>query len=104
MQQAPTNGHRRRLPADQCGTKRGDRVPPGGRWLARSHRQRADGALVPEFRGVLETDDGATILCEWQGLAVLGGPRPRPRRRGHSANGSAGRLSYARGCRAVVAC
>jgi len=32
---------------------------------------RADGALVPEFRGVLETDDGATILFEWQGLAVL---------------------------------
>src|SRR5215210_9196360 len=33
-----------------------------------------------------------------------GGPYPRPRRRGHSANCSAGRLSYARGCRAVVAC
>jgi hypothetical protein len=34
-------------------------------------RKRADGTLVPEFRGVLETDDGATILFEWQGLAVL---------------------------------
>src|SRR5215212_5521350 len=33
-----------------------------------------------------------------------GGPRPQPRRRGRSANGSAGRQSYARGCRAVVAC
>jgi Protein of unknown function (DUF3237) len=33
-------------------------------------RKRADGALLPEFRGVLETDDGATILFEWQGLAV----------------------------------
>jgi hypothetical protein len=33
-------------------------------------RERMDGALVPEFRGVLETDDGATILFEWQGLAV----------------------------------
>ena len=33
-------------------------------------RKRADGALVPEFRGVLETDDGATVLFEWQGLAV----------------------------------
>jgi len=33
-------------------------------------RERADGALVPEFRGVLETDDGATVLFEWQGLAV----------------------------------
>ena len=35
-------------------------------------RKRSDGALVPEFRGVLETDDGGAILFEWQGLAVLG--------------------------------
>jgi hypothetical protein len=35
-------------------------------------RKRSDGALVPEFRGVLETDDGAVILFEWQGLAALG--------------------------------
>ena len=34
-------------------------------------RRRVDGALVPEFRGVLETDDGAAILFEWAGLAVL---------------------------------
>jgi len=34
-------------------------------------RKRADGALVPEFRGVLETDDGGVVLFEWQGLAVL---------------------------------
>ena len=33
-------------------------------------RKRADGTLVPEFRGVLEADDGAVILFEWQGLAV----------------------------------
>jgi hypothetical protein len=33
-------------------------------------RKRADGALVPEFRGVLEADDGATILFEWNGLAT----------------------------------
>ncbi|MDQ3965081.1 MAG: DUF3237 domain-containing protein [Actinomycetota bacterium] len=26
---------------------------------------------MPEFRGVLKTDDGAAILFEWQGLAVL---------------------------------
>jgi hypothetical protein len=77
MQQAPTNGHRRLLPADQCGTKRGDRVPPGGRWLARSHRQRADGALLPEVRGVLETDNGAVILFECQVLAVLDGSSMR---------------------------
>jgi hypothetical protein len=48
-----------------------------GRLSARSRaanfpRQRTDAALVPKFRGVLETDDGATILFEWQGLAVLG--------------------------------
>ena len=30
-----------------------------------------DGALEPEFRGVLETDDGATILFHWEGLARL---------------------------------
>jgi hypothetical protein len=34
-------------------------------------RRRADGALVSEFRGVLETDDGGAILFEWQGLGVL---------------------------------
>jgi hypothetical protein len=33
-------------------------------------RQRTDGALVPEFRGVLETDDGGVVLFEWQGLAL----------------------------------
>lgn len=30
-------------------------------------RRRADGTLMPDFRGVLETDDGATILFEWHG-------------------------------------
>jgi hypothetical protein len=35
-------------------------------------RRRVDGALVPEFRGVLETDDGASILLRWSGLARLG--------------------------------
>ena len=34
-------------------------------------RRRVDGALEPEFRGVLETDDGATILFHWEGLARL---------------------------------
>jgi len=32
-------------------------------------RRRVDGALTPDFHGVLETDDGATILFSWQGLA-----------------------------------
>ena len=31
-------------------------------------RHRTDGALTPDFRGVLETDDGATILFSWRGL------------------------------------
>lgn len=34
-------------------------------------RHRADGALEPEFRGVLEIDDGASILFHWEGLATL---------------------------------
>jgi Protein of unknown function (DUF3237) len=34
-------------------------------------RRRVDGALEPEFRGVLETDDGGTILFHWEGLATL---------------------------------
>jgi hypothetical protein len=32
-------------------------------------RLRVDGTLTPDFRGVLETDDGATILFSWQGYA-----------------------------------
>jgi hypothetical protein len=40
-------------------------------------RKRADGALVPEFRGVLEPDDGGAILFEWQGLAVRSGAGTR---------------------------
>jgi hypothetical protein len=35
-------------------------------------RRRVDGTLVPEFRGVLETDDGATIMYAWEGYARLG--------------------------------
>ena len=35
-------------------------------------RRRLDGTLVPEFRGVLETDDGATIMYQWEGYARLG--------------------------------
>ena len=34
-------------------------------------RRRADGALEPSFRGVLETDDGAAILFQWEGLATM---------------------------------
>jgi Protein of unknown function (DUF3237) len=35
-------------------------------------RRRTDGTLTPDFRGVLETDDGATILIEWSGFARAG--------------------------------
>lgn len=35
-------------------------------------RQRVDGTLLPDFRGVLETDDGATILFSWSGYARSG--------------------------------
>ena len=35
-------------------------------------RLRTDGTLVPDFRGVLETDDGATILFALQGYARVG--------------------------------
>lgn len=34
-------------------------------------RRRVDGTLTPDFSGVLETDDGATVLFSWQGLARL---------------------------------
>lgn len=30
-------------------------------------RRRVDGTLTPDFRGVLETDDNATILFAWNG-------------------------------------
>jgi hypothetical protein len=35
-------------------------------------RHRTDGTVTPDFRGVLETDDGATILFEWSGFARSG--------------------------------
>ncbi len=31
-------------------------------------RRRVDGTFLPDFRGVLETDDGAIILFTWQGI------------------------------------
>ena len=30
-----------------------------------------DGTLLPDFRGVLETDDGATVLYSWRGHTQL---------------------------------
>ena len=42
-----------------------------GRYRAANFpRRRVDGVLEPSFRGVLETDDGATILFRWDGLTT----------------------------------
>ena len=35
-------------------------------------RRRVDGTLTPDFRGVLETDDGATVLFAWHGYVRSG--------------------------------
>jgi hypothetical protein len=35
-------------------------------------RQRIDGTVEPDFRGVLETDDGATIIFSWRGYTRAG--------------------------------
>ena len=40
-------------------------------------RRRADGTLLPDFRGALDTDDGATILFSWHGYARPGAPDRR---------------------------
>ena len=35
-------------------------------------RRRVDGTLTPDFRGAIETDDGATILYAWHGYGRKG--------------------------------
>jgi hypothetical protein len=35
-------------------------------------RRRTDGTLTPDFRGVLETDDGAVVLFSWHGYGRAG--------------------------------
>jgi hypothetical protein len=40
-------------------------------------RTRTDGALVPDFHGALETDDGATVLFSWHGYLRPASERPR---------------------------
>jgi len=42
-------------------------------------RRRADGTLLPDFRGVLETDDGAAVLFAWHGYAAPAEPDGRRR-------------------------
>ena len=47
--------------------------PLSARFRAANYpRLRTDGTLTPDFRGVLETDGGATILFSWQGYARVG--------------------------------
>ncbi|HXV32451.1 MAG TPA: DUF3237 family protein [Gaiellaceae bacterium] len=40
-------------------------------------RRRVDGTLTPDFRGVLELDDGATILFSWHGYGRAGAGEAR---------------------------
>ena len=40
-------------------------------------RRRDDGTLMPDFRGALETNDGATILFAWHGYGLTGGDGSR---------------------------
>ena len=35
-------------------------------------RRRSDGVLLPDFRGAIETDDGATVLFSWNGCTRTG--------------------------------
>jgi hypothetical protein len=51
-------------------------------------RRRADGVLTPDFRGVLETDDGATVLFTWHGFA-----RPEGENGAHQLVGALTHLS-----------
>jgi hypothetical protein len=43
---------------------------------ANAPRQRTDGTQTPDFRGVIETDDGAVVYFAWHGYgrASVGGP------------------------------
>jgi hypothetical protein len=43
-----------------------------GRYRASNFpRRRVDGVLEPSFRGVVATDDGASVLVRWDGVARL---------------------------------
>ena len=72
---APTESWQRGVAAEAGSRHRGSsssRAAPQGRLAARLRaanypRQRTDGTLTPDFRGVLETDDGATIVFAWHG-------------------------------------
>ncbi len=43
---------------------------------ANSPRQRTDGTQTPDFRGVIETDDGATVYFAWHGYGRASGDGP----------------------------
>ena len=40
---------------------------------ANAPRQRTDGTQTPDVRGVIETDDGATVFFSWHGYGIAGG-------------------------------
>ena len=49
-----------------------------GRLRGANHpRRRVDGSYLPDFQGVVETDDGATVLFDYRGI---GRSHPEPRR------------------------
>lgn len=49
-----------------------------GRLLASNFpRGRTDGTQTPDFRGALQTDDGATVLFSWHGYGLAAGLGPR---------------------------
>lgn len=50
----------------------GSRLSGSARWT-NTPRQRADGAMLPEMRGVITTQDGATVLFTFTGLTVWEG-------------------------------
>ena len=55
----------------------GDRLSGNLRWTAHP-RRRADGVSLPDFHGVITTDDAATILFSFQGYSVGGREAAKP--------------------------
>ena len=83
---APTENWHADLRGDEGVERQGFLLVEGraeGRLAARLRaanfpRRRTDGTQTPDFRGVLETDDGVTVLFSWHGYgraAEAGGSR-----------------------------
>lgn len=54
------------------GTVTGPRLQGGLRWVNHPHR-RSDGAMLPDTHGVVQTDDGATVMFSLQGRTFFDG-------------------------------